>query len=175
MFSWVFQAHLGLQEPDPRVLRLTSSTGVAPWSLRGSIELLTEPQYESSPMETRMIKQSRLALESWRHNETLQLWNPIESCGLILGGLLRSNGESQGSHRSSPSRHQLIQEQWGLSLEYWWFTLQLRRLPEKPWWVNLKVHCFVLKLESYISSRSCGDTKQWRLTLEAWGLNRLTL
>jgi hypothetical protein len=128
MFSWVFQAHLGLQEPDPRVLRLTSSTGVAPWSLRGSIELLTEPQYESSPMETRMIKQSRLALESWRHNETLQLWNPIESCGLILGGLLRSNGESQGSHHSSPSKYQLIQERWGFSLVYWWFTLELWRL-----------------------------------------------
>jgi hypothetical protein len=28
---------------------------------------------------------------------------------------------------------------------------------------------------SHTSSRSRGGTKQWRLTLEAWGLNRLTL
>ncbi len=40
MFSWVFQAHLGLQEPDPRVLRLTWSTGVAPWNLSCSLDSL---------------------------------------------------------------------------------------------------------------------------------------
>ncbi len=118
-----------------------------------------------------MIKHLRLALKSWRPTWNPRALKPYRALWTHSRDLEAYLGAMENSHRSHrthspPSRHQCIQKRWGLTPEYWWFTLHLRRLSEEPWWVNLKP--LWLNLESYISSGSHGGTKQWRLTLHCY-------